>query len=183
MSEYSLQVLEVVIGFIGAVADIAIVVMMWREGNRPKPERRYWPWVIAIVAVTIVAAGPATYRLISSSEARASGASIFLQFSDQHTVPKEIRQTNIRSWYALYTESIYIQPLDQDNKPMPGGTSVPPRWSIFVLFETPANYRQMIATCTGGKSLNCAVQMSNDRYAIITAIGDVTGATLDVSTQ
>jgi hypothetical protein len=36
---------------------------------------------------------------------------LFLQFSDEHTVPKEIRQTNVLSWYALYTERIYVDTL------------------------------------------------------------------------
>src|SRR5258708_6824127 len=117
--------LDTAIGLVGAAADIAMVIMMKRESNLPKPERRYWPWVIAIVAVTILAAGPAIYRQVISGEDHANGATSFLQFSDQHTVPKEIRETNIRSWYALYTESIYLQGMDKDNKPTGNGFSVP----------------------------------------------------------
>lgn len=106
--------------------------------------------------------------------------SIFFQFSDDHTIPKEIRQTNVLSWYALYTESIYVEMTDDNKKPK-GGFSVPPRWTIFLLFKKPATFRQMLAVCVGHESLKCAVQFSNDQYAIITAIGDVTRATLDIS--
>jgi hypothetical protein len=106
--------------------------------------------------------------------------SLFLQFSDGHTVPKEVRQTNILSWYALYTESIYVDAKDKKNKSV-GGISVPPRWSVFVLFKQQVKYRQMLATCSGSESLKCAVAFSNDRYAILTAVGDVSRSTLEVS--
>jgi hypothetical protein len=56
--------LDTIIGATGAVADVGIVLMMWRESSLPKPERRFWPWLVAIVAVTILAAGPAVYRLV-----------------------------------------------------------------------------------------------------------------------
>lgn len=109
-----------------------------------------------------------------------NNVSLFLQFSDEHTIPKEIRQANIFSWYALYTESIYVDTLDQSNKSI-GGFSVPPRWSVFILFKKPVVYRQMLAKCAGAKNPQCAVQFSNDRYAIITITGEVELATLDVS--
>lgn len=117
----------------------------------------------------------------AKSEKPTHDINLFLQFSDDHTVPKEVKQTNVLSWYALFTESIYVDTLDV-NKNSIGGFSVPPRWSVFVMFKNPATYRQMLATCNGAESLKCAVQFSNDRYAIITATGDVTRATLDIST-
>ncbi len=107
---------------------------------------------------------------------------LFLQFSDGHTVPKEIRQSNVLSWYALYTESIYVDAKDKKNKSV-GGFSVPPRWNIFVLFKQPVQYRQMFAVSTGSESLKSAVAFSNDRYAIVTVVGDVSRATLEVSVQ
>jgi hypothetical protein len=111
----------------------------------------------------------------------AHDVSLFLQFSDLQTVPKEVRQTNVLSWYALFTDSIFVNTLDENKKPI-GGFSVPPSWSIFVLFKKPASYRQMLAVGVRPESLKCAVPFSNDRYAIITATGDVTRATLDIST-
>lgn len=154
-----------------------------RGRKKPNPARRYWPWIVAGIAVTILAAGPSVYRLISSSgDSIATSANIFYQFSDQHTTPTEIRQTNIQSWYALYTESIYVKMRDTDGKDI-GALQVPPRWSIFLLFDLPTNYRQMIVACVGGQDLKCDVQTSNNRYAIITAIGDVTRATMEISTK
>ncbi len=117
---------------------------------------------------------------LTAPEDTTNNAALFLQFSDDQTVPREIRQTNILSWYALYTESIYVDTLNHEQKPI-GGFSVPPRWTVFMLFKKPTIYRQMLAACVGHESLKCAVQFSNDRYAIITVIGSVTRATLDIS--
>jgi len=149
----------------------------------------FYPNLLAAVAIAFVSGlgvmwwwtGP-VHPITSDakSEEAAHDVALFLQFTDGHTVPKEIRQTNVLSWYALYTESIYVDTKDKNNQSV-GGFSVPPRWSVFVLFKRPASYRQMLATCLGSESLKCAVAFSNDRYAIVTATGDVTRATLDIS--
>jgi hypothetical protein len=109
------------------------------------------------------------------------GAYAFLQFSDAHSVPVEKKTTNILSWYALFTESIYVDTQDANKKSL-GGFSVPPRWTVFLLFENPARFRQMVATCKGPNNPTCAVQFSNDRYAVISIVGDVTLSTLEVTT-
>jgi hypothetical protein len=105
---------------------------------------------------------------------------LFLQFSDAHSVPVEKNPRNIRNWYAHYTESIYVDTKDADRKSL-GGFSVPPRWTIFMMFEKPPIFRQMIAICRGPNNPNCIVATANALYAVITIAGDVTGATLDVS--
>lgn len=111
----------------------------------------------------------------------ANSAYAFLQFSDAHSVPVEKKTTNILSWYALFTESIYVDTQDANKKSL-GGVSVPPRWSVFVLFEKPTQIRQMVATCKGPNNPTCAVQHVSDRYAIITVVGDVTLSTLEITT-
>jgi len=105
---------------------------------------------------------------------------LFLQFSDSHSVPVEKNPRNIQSWYALYTESIYVGAKDVGGR-MVGGFSVPPRWTIFIIFEKPPIFRQIVADCRGPNNPKCDVQTSNLTYAIITINGDVTNATLDVS--
>ena len=115
------------------------------------------------------------------SKSSVSSVGLFLQFSDDHTVPTEIKQVNVRSWYALFTESIYVKTLDENQKET-GGFSVPPRWSVFLLFKAPATYRQMLAKCVGPGNPKCAVQVSNDRYAIVAVTGDVTKSTVEITT-
>lgn len=105
---------------------------------------------------------------------------LFLQFSDLRSVPVEKNPRNIGHWYALYTESIFVDTRDADGKSL-GGFSVPPRWSVFIMFEKPPIFRQMVATCRGPNNPTCSVATANSIYAIITIAGDVTGANLDVS--
>jgi hypothetical protein len=66
MSEYKLLVISTACGVIGAFADVAIVVLMIRgEPQRTVARRRYWPWLLAMLLITLAAASPAylTYRL------------------------------------------------------------------------------------------------------------------------
>ncbi len=108
-------------------------------------------------------------------------AALFLQFTDDHTVPTEVRQKNIQSWYAIYTESIYVDTKNGAGASM-GGFSVPPRWTVFLVFKKRTIYRQLLAECRGPKSPKCSVQTNNDRYAIITIAGSPELATLDITT-
>jgi uncharacterized protein YneF (UPF0154 family) len=105
---------------------------------------------------------------------------LFLQFSDSHSVPVQKNPRNIKAWYALYSESIYVDTKDKDGKSL-GGFGVPPRWSIFILFEKPPIFQQMIATCVGPNHPTCAVPTANAAYAVVTVLGDVTSSTLEVS--
>jgi hypothetical protein len=106
----------------------------------------------------------------------------FWQFSDSTTVPVEKKNTNIRNWYALYTESIKVTLQDADRKPTGEGFSVPSRWTILLLFKEDTKVRQMVADCKGPNAPHCQVQTINEKFAILTILGDVTLSTLEIST-
>jgi hypothetical protein len=168
-----------VIGVAGLVLGLVAFVAPYRWPSVPT-------WittsVLCVAMILIGAAGTAVFRRSpEASVAPVYDSSLFLQFSDGHTVPKGIKQKNVLSWYALFTESIYVDQLDADKKSL-GGWQVPPRWSVFMLFKDPAVYKQMIATCSGPNNPKCQVAYSDSRYAIVTIVGDVSLATLDVST-
>jgi hypothetical protein len=66
MSEYALSVIGTVCGAVGAFADIVIVILMIRgEPQGVRTSRRYWPWLLAMLLITLASAPPAylTYRL------------------------------------------------------------------------------------------------------------------------
>lgn len=108
-------------------------------------------------------------------EEPAEDVGLSLQFSDERTIPKEIRQSNVRFWRALFTPSLSIKD-DKGIKLF----SVPPNWIVFVYFERPASYRQMFANCSV-KGLECTVHESNNQFAIVIIAGDASLARLEVS--
>lgn len=105
-----------------------------------------------------------------------------LQFHSTNTVPSEAGQSNIKFWYALYTESIFVDTKDTKGNSL-GGFSIPARWNVFIIFEKPPLFRQMIATCTGPNSPVCDVQVANSAYSIIYTRGDLTNAIMNISTH
>jgi hypothetical protein len=172
------------IGILGIA--LAIIFGAWSLAPEGWPKMPTWA-VLLGVGVGILLIGLASGLVIGEqrkpvnvSEPQLIETNLFLQFSDSHSVPVEKNPRNIRSWYALYTESIYVDTKDAEGKSL-GGFSIPPRWTVFLMFEKPPIFRQMVATCRGPNNPKCDVATSNIAYAVITVVGDVTGATLDVS--
>lgn len=149
----------------------------------------FYPNLIAAVAIAFITGIAVTWWWIGPTHPVTSDAksdetthdvSLFLQFTDEHAIPKEIHQTNIRFWRALFTPSIYGDTKDANNQ-FTRVFSVPPHWYIILWFEKPARYRQMFVKCVGSENLSCAVQESNDSFAIVSVVGDVSRATLEAS--
>ena len=138
-------------------------------------------------------ASPPVTAGTAALETRAASANIFFQFSDDAmgSTPREIRNTNIASWYAFHTESVYVYAssseeaarIERQEPAKAPNIAIPPHFVIFLLFEKPTNYRQMLAKCVGGRGMVCNVQISNDKYAVIDIIGYTPNATLDISTE
>jgi hypothetical protein len=105
---------------------------------------------------------------------------LFLQFTDNSSIPIAKYIKNIKFWYALYTESITVNTKDKDGNNL-GGFAVPARWTVFIIFDKPPVIKQLLASCIGPNRPSCIVQTANSAYAIITVAGDVTNATLDIS--
>jgi hypothetical protein len=167
------------IGIAGLILGLLSLIAPYRW---PKVPQAYTTagLYLAILLVGLAVGSFISTKFGGQGKEPAKDVSLFLQFSDDHTVPKEVRNTNVKSWYALYTQSIYVDALDVHNQKV-GGFGVPPRWSIFILFSQPVEYRQMLASCAGPETMKCTVQYSGRDYAIVTIEGNVTKGTLDVS--
>lgn len=65
-SEYTLQILDTIFGGLGFIAEVLIVVLMVREAGKPRSERQWWPFVVALLCLAATAAFPgySTYRLL-----------------------------------------------------------------------------------------------------------------------
>ena len=176
--------LDRAIGLLGLA--LALIFGLWSLAPEGWPKMPTWA-VLLGVGVGILLVGLATglvvgeqRKPIDTDEPQLIETNLFLQFSDAHSIPIEKNPRNIRNWYALYTESIYVDMKDAEHKSL-GSFAVPPRWAIFMMFEKPPIFRQMVAVCRGPNNPTCTVSTSNASYAVISIAGDVTGATLDVS--
>jgi uncharacterized protein YneF (UPF0154 family) len=179
------MLLDRAIGILGIA--LAIIFGAWSLAPEGWPKMPDWVALLG-VGIGVLLVGIAAGLIIGAHRKPADDpnkpqlieTNLFLQFSDSHSVPVEKNPRNIRHWYAHYTESIYVDTNDAEGKSL-GGFSVPPRWTIFIMFENPPIFRQMITTCLGPKTPKAALQTSNSAYAIISIVGDVTSATLEVS--
>jgi hypothetical protein len=176
----------------GPLFVVGIIWLIYSLRQHLAPNQyRLWIVTLAMAAATLTTGYDFYERFVSPPTAgspppnteHANGVALFMQFSDQKTVPKEIRSINVRSWYALYTDSIYIRIINNGKDVPTDAAQVPPRWSVFILFDRPATFRQMLANCVGGELIKCDVATFTDQYAIVTVVGDVTHATLDITTQ
>jgi plasmid maintenance system antidote protein VapI len=70
MSDHALSIFGAISGGIGALADIAIVMLMIMDRPKTIGGRRYWPWLIALTLTTIATVAPAyfIYRLVGKPE-------------------------------------------------------------------------------------------------------------------
>ncbi len=176
--------LDRAIGLLGLA--LAVIFGVWSLAPEDWPKMPTWA-VLLGVGVGVLFIGLAAGLILGSqrkpnnpNEPQFVETNLFLQFSDAHSVPVEKNPRNIQNWYALFTESIYVDTKDAEGKSL-GGFSVPPRWAVFLIFEKPPIFRQMVATCLGPKNPTCAVATANSTYAVVTVIGDVTKATLEIS--
>ncbi len=111
----------------------------------------------------------------------ANEARLYLRFSDDQTSPVQIQNENVAYWYSVWNPSVVVNETDE-NKKLIGGFSIPPHWDIFIIFDKPTKIGQMIVKCDGPYSPKCNVSTANSVYAVITANGDVTLATMDIYT-
>lgn len=130
------------------VADLVLLSWWGKVG------RRHMAWMLItaggvclvvgiwLLAHTPTAAGSAP---IASTETPVFRRTILrLQFFGDERFPQEITADNIKRWFSYRSGMMGMTPQDKDGKPTEGGFFVPPSWAIFIIFEKPSRYRQII---------------------------------------
>ena len=103
-------------------------------------------------------------------------------FADQRP-PRELYQSNIGTWYAIWNPSAGISQIDNEGKEISRQVVVPKTWSLFLLFMKPVRYRQILLSASGGDIPNYEIKQSNAKFAIIQIYGDVPKGILEMNTQ
>jgi hypothetical protein len=105
-----------------------------------------------------------------------------IQFYGDERIPTEVYSENISNWYAVWSPSAIIRTLDANGKEV-GYQIFPKTWSIFVLFERPVKYRQLIVLFSSSGFPSYEVKQQTQRFAIIAVSGNIPNGALEVYTQ
>jgi len=104
-----------------------------------------------------------------------------LQFFGDHRIPYEVSSDNVASWFAYFSPSLAITPMDARGNTVAGGLKVPPNWAIFLALDKPAKFRQAIVTFSNPEVMPVTdVHMANSRAIVISIRGQVPAGVLSI---
>ncbi len=102
-----------------------------------------------------------------------------LKFSGHVETPVEVAKENILSWFVYWTPSHKITK-------QPEGIVVaeqPPSWVIFIVFEQPLGYGQVIVNFTGGRPSRWQVHQTLESSIVISIDGAIPACELEFITK
>ncbi len=108
--------------------------------------------------------------------------SLKLQFFGDHRIPTEVVKQNVDSWYALWTESRIIDFTNSEGA-IVQTVSIPKQWVIFIQFEKPTSYREVIVSFGIPEPPMHEVKTTNKRYVVVFISSDVPPTTLEIYTK
>lgn len=117
----------------------------------------------------------------SSSEVPYIKTSLMLQFFGDHRIPQEISSENVGCWFAFFSPSLSITPLNEKGDPIEGKMQVPPNWVIFIALDKPAQFRQAIVTFSNPEAMPIAdMHMANSRVIAFSTRGPIPAGALTI---
>jgi hypothetical protein len=93
--------------------------------------------------------------------------------------PVEISHKNVFAWYAVWSPVILMQEKDKKGN-ITGHFQTPRMWTIFVIFDRPISYRQIILGSENQKIPPYEIKTSSPVYAAIIVNGDLPPGTLTI---
>lgn len=108
--------------------------------------------------------------------------SLRLQFYGDQRIPTEIYSGNVSNWYAIWTPSATVVAKDAVGKEIERHI-FPKNWIIFLIFQKPTKYRQLVVSFSSGGFPPYEVKQSDSRFAIIAISGDIPLGELEIHTR
>jgi hypothetical protein len=102
-----------------------------------------------------------------------------LEFVDGGSAPKEIRSENVLSWYVAWSNELNVRGLSADGKEM-DGFKIPKAWTIFIVFDKPSAYRQVLVQPAMKGFPSYEVKWMGSVYAVIQTSSDIPSGILDI---
>jgi hypothetical protein len=101
-----------------------------------------------------------------------------LRFTGELEQPHEVIKENISSWFAYWSPGGECS--DQHGNVL---FSVPSSWAIFIEFERPTAYRQLIVSFAGGRPHSYEVRQTRTTTAVITLSGGMPSCEMEAITR
>jgi hypothetical protein len=162
------------------------------SGLLAKPSWNYAPLaliglsgvVFLLKQVGIVGARVANHNVQSGAEnldIKYIKTRLRLQFFGDHRIPHEVSSDNVAVWFAYFSASLSITPMDASGKPIDGGMQIPPNWVVFVALDKPAKYRQAIVSFSNPEVMPITdTHMANTRVIAISTRGQIPAGVLSI---
>jgi hypothetical protein len=104
-----------------------------------------------------------------------------LQFFGDHRIPHEVSSDNVACWFAYFSASLSITPMDEKGNVIKGGMQIPPNWAVFVALDKPAKYRQAIVSFSNQEVMPITdTHMANARVIVISTRGQIPAGVLTI---
>ncbi|MCW5590686.1 MAG: hypothetical protein KIS74_01180 [Burkholderiales bacterium] len=104
-----------------------------------------------------------------------------LQFFGDQRIPHEVSSENVAVWFAYFSASLSITPMDANGKPIDGGMQIPPNWVIFVALDKPAKFRQAIVSFSNPEVMPIVdTHMANARVIAMSTRGQIPAGVLTI---
>lgn len=104
-----------------------------------------------------------------------------LQFFGDYRIPHEVSSDNVACWFAYFSASLSITPMDESGNSIAGGMQIPPNWAIFVALDKPSKFRQAIVTFSNPEVMPVTdTHMANARVIAISTRGQIPAGVLTI---
>ncbi|MEE8628827.1 MULTISPECIES: hypothetical protein [Methylobacterium] len=115
---------------------------------------------------------------IKDASEYAHRALIRLRFSGKLEPPDAIYLENIQSWFTYWSPGVGVK--DQDGRIL---VEAPPSWAIFLVFEKPVDYSQILANFTGGSPQAWQPRQALRNVCVVTMEGSVPACEMEIVTK
>lgn len=105
---------------------------------------------------------------------------LLLQFHGGPNAPTELRSENVLQWYTLWNAEFNSFFTNEDRSQREKVFSMPRTWTIFVLFDKPAKFKQITVLFGSDNGPGFEVKSQNAFTAIITSNGDIPAGVLAI---
>jgi hypothetical protein len=150
------------------------------------PIESTWAFVVVAALIGAVLVGGLAYavdqghrKATTTDVTLVANSKLRLQFFGDNRIPTEIAADNIASWFTGWSPSFVMTELDAQNQPR-GSTVLPKTWFIFIAFDKPASFRQIVVSFSSPGFPPYEVKQQNNRVVVVMASGEIPAGSLEI---